>query len=503
MKHWRWTSAPLAVALAAAALLVVPLTGAPIVDGSDRTPRVEGDFALPPAADGGTEGLRPRPPRAPAAPFEPLPVPSVAPSTRGAVRHQVVVRFRDEVPTGERAARVAALGGGTYRPSRFAPFARVAVPTGTEPGHLAAALAADPGVAWAEVDHWCRAAHLTVRPAASFDDPLLPRQWTHERIRLLSAFDHNPLLGAGVVVAVIDTGVAYGNGGSYPTRRGVDLEGTAFVPGWDFVDGDPEAFDLGVGIDDDEPFASPRFGHGTFAAAQVAAVAGNGVAGIGTAPRAAIMPVRVLGIDGFGVFSDVAEGIHFAVARGAKVINMSLGGKEGTSALEEAVRAAHAAGVVLVAAAGNEATAPDFPGDVSFPARYPQVLAVGATNFADDRASYSNTGPQLDLMAPAGDGLEEVRPGIRDGALSTSFLFDPLDRSEIYGAFWSTGTSFAVPQVAGVAALLISLGVTDPDAVRLLLLERTRDLGTPGFDTEFGAGLLDALESHHGLGFSL
>jgi serine protease len=413
----------------------------------------------------------------------------------------VVVRFRDEVPDWRRPGLSAAKGAPGYRPARFAPFARVEVPPGMTAADLVARFQADPEVLWAEQDAPCRALFQGTAPGPPFNDPLLPRQWTYQRINLLPALTRSPRQGEGVVVAVIDTGVAFGSGPSFPSRRGLDLEGTSFAPGWDFVDQDPFPFDEGSALDRNDPL-SIRFGHGTFAASQIAAVANNGIAGIGVAPRTTIMPLRALNTRGTGRFSDIAEAIHFAANHGARVINMSLGGREGTIALQEAVRAARRVGVVLVAAAGNEAREDDFPGDVSFPARYAEVLAVGATDFHDRRASYSSHGPGLDLMAPAGDTFDEVSPGILDAALSTSFLHNPRTGQTTYGAFWSTGTSFAAPQVAGTAALLISLGVRDADGVERLLLDTTRDLGSPGFDTHHGWGLLDAFDAHRGLGLT-
>jgi serine protease len=219
-----------------------------------------------------------------------------------------------------------------------------------------------------------------------------------------------------------------------------------------------------VGTDDDP--TAPRFGHGTFIAAQIAAAANNGLAGAGIAPRVTILPVRVINDQNFGFFSDVADGIDFAVAQGARVINLSLGGSQGPDFLRLAVERAHRAGVVIVASTGNEAADPDAPDDVSFPSRYPQVIAVGSTSFADRRASYSNFGPGLDLMAPAGDDASFVDALRRDAALAPSFLFDPENGQATYASFWATGTSFAAPQVAGAAALLVALGVRDPDAVR-------------------------------------
>lgn len=411
------------------------------------------------------------------------------------------MRFASSVSPGERARRVRAAGGRAVREARFGDFSRVDLPAGADPARVAEALAGEPGVLWAEPDRRCRALMRSVTEAVSFDDPLLRLQWHHERIRLLDALDRNPPRGRGVVVAVLDTGVAFGTGSGFPTRRGIDLGSTTFLAGFDFVDGDTRAFDEGGVVDPDEP-GSPRFGHGTFVAAQIAAAAGNGTGGVGIAPRVTILPYRVLGIDGFGAFSHVAEAIDLAVEAGADVINMSLGGEEGSTPLREAIERAAAAGVVLVAAAGNEAEDPEFAGDVSFPARYEEVLAVGATDFSGNRAGYSNHGTGLDFVAPGGGDNELVDGQIRDGVLAPSFLVEADGRTAIYGHFWAVGTSFSAPQASGVAALLTSLGVRDPEAIRVLLRDTARDKGPAGFDTDFGSGEIDALGAHRGVGFN-
>jgi len=462
-------------------------------------------------------GERPAPDQPPPSPGGPPPGAStgVAPGLGGSgrvevARDHIVVRFDPGLPGWQRRQVAQAAGGAGYKVSTSGHFAEVAVAAGDSPEALRVRFQGQPGVLSAEMDPICRgqvramgvAAGFSVALGAigvTFTDPAAALQWTFERIRLGPALDLNSPRGEGVIVAVLDSGVAFGNGAAFPARRGLDLEATRFLPGIDLVDGG-EPDDQGVTLTDG---SSVRFGHGTFVAAQIAATVNNGVAGGSIAPRATILPVRVLGRDNRGLFSDVAEGIDFAVARGAKVVNMSLGGSQGPAFLLEAIRRARAAGVVLVASAGNGAEEADFPGDVLFPARYPGVLAVGATAFSDRRASYSNFGPGLDVMAPAGENTGNfVAPGVRDAALAPSFLHDAGSGETIYSTFWANGTSFAAPQAAGAAALLISLGVDDPEAVRQLLLVTVRDLGAPGRDSDTGHGLLDLLEAHRGLGFS-
>ncbi len=502
------TVVPLALAAALAGALALPAPAAQRPD-RPRTPPLEAALPTPPRTGAAPPAARPgdRPPAAPRdRRLEPRPFATRARLAAGRAADHILVRFADAVPDWQAATVAAGLGAPRWARARFAPFARVDVPAGTTPEELAARFRAQTTVEWAETDPLVHAAWEGVAAAAvRFDDPLFDLQWPLHRIRIPEALELDPDEGAGVVVAVVDTGVAYGDGATFPARRGPDLDGTAFTAGIDLVDGGP-AYDGGAG-DPDAPLTSPRFGHGTFVASILAATVNNAVAGASVAPRVTIMPVRVLGPDGFGTTSDVAEGITWAATHGARVINLSLGATRGSSALAEAVADAHRRGVVVVAAAGNEAEEGLFDDelgrDVAYPARYADVIAVGATTYDDGRAGYSNYGPSLDLVAPGGGDNDLVAPNVRDGVLATSFLHDPLTGGTLYGAFWATGTSFATPHVAGVAALLVGLGVDDPEAVRALLELTARDLAAPGFDDATAYGLLDAAAAHRGLGFGL
>jgi serine protease len=469
-------------------------------------------IALPPPASGET------PPRGgPAGPREPLPADESEPARPAGelfalgpfpprpsgptvAQDHVIVRFAESLPGWQRRQLAEGAGGTSFKVARMGSFVKVGVAAGDSVEGLVERLRQMPGVVLAEPDPILWGLAVEVRAAAdkrTFSDPLAFLQWSYLRIRLPEALDLNSTDGDGVIVAVIDSGVASGDGTGFPARRGLDLEGTRFLPGADFVDGGPP-FDEGVRTGS----SATRFGHGTFAASQIAATVNNGISGGSVASRVTILPVRVIGTDNRAFGSDIVDGIDFAVAQGARVINLSLGGPQGADILAAAVARAHAAGVVIVAAAGNEAQIPGFAGDVSFPARYPEVLAVGSTAFSDLRASYSNFGPGLDLTAPAGESPTRiVGDMLRDAAVAPSFLFDPVSGSALYATFFATGTSFAAPQVAGGVALLAALGVDDPEAIRVLLTTTARDLGAPGRDNDTGEGLLDLLDAHRGLGF--
>lgn len=278
--------------------------------------------------------------------------------------------------------------------------------------------------------------------------------------------------GAGAVIAVVDTGVAYETYTENHRNRfyqAPDLAGTSFVAGYDFVNNDSHP-------NDDE-------GHGTHVAGTIAQSTGNGLGVAGIAPDASIMPVKVLNAQGSGSYADIADGIVWATDHGADVINLSLGGPSGSNTLRNALQYAYDHGVTVVAAAGN-----DGHNGVSYPAAYDEyVIAVGATRFDETRATYSNYGSSLDIMAPGGDtSVDQNGDGYVDGVLQQTFG----NRTDDFGYYFYQGTSMASPHVAGVAALVIANGTaTTPDDVRSAL-EDTAD--TVGDATHYGHGLVNA-----------
>lgn len=308
------------------------------------------------------------------------------------------------------------------------------------------------------------------------DDPLFGDQWNLPAIQIPAAWSVSR--GAGATVAVLDTGVAYETRGPY--RRAPDLAGTRFVAGYDFVDDDSHPNDV----------APPdrRRSHGTQMAAIIAQTAGNAIGGVGVAPEAAIMPIRVLEPELSGSVADVARGLRFAADHGADVANLSFSGLEATPLMTDAIRYATARGVTVVAAAGNEGGAP-----VTWPAADPRVIAVGAVGRGLTRAPYSNQGPALDLVAPAGAGVDVPEGlGPADGVIGQTLRGGPRQF-----CFCSTAsTSAAAAQVSAVAALLVGSGrAAAPAAVRAALVRSARDLGRSGRDIEYGAGLVQAADA--------
>lgn len=289
------------------------------------------------------------------------------------------------------------------------------------------------------------------------NDPDYPRQWNLRSINMETAWLESK--GNGVTVAVIDTGIS----------KVPDLATTKFVDGYDFVNDDRDAAD--------------DSGHGTHVAGTIAQSTNNrfGVAGI--AYEANLMPLKVLGATGGGTVTDIAEAIRYAADHHADVINMSLGGGGDTAILREAIAYAHQKGVVIVAAAGNANT-----NAAAYPARYPDVIAVSALDASGAKAPYSNYGAGVDIAAPGGSMANGEDGGILQHTI------DPESGEAVFRAF--QGTSMAAPHVAGVAALIKAVGVSDPEQVAATLRQSARVIQDDTLN-HFGAGHLDATAAVH------
>ncbi len=272
-------------------------------------------------------------------------------------------------------------------------------------------------------------------------EQILP--WNVDRIGTEQAHSQNK--GQGIKVAILDTGIDL----DHP-----DLQ----------VAGDV-TFVAGTTSGDDDN------GHGTLVAGIVAAQdKGYGIVGI--VPEVELYAVKVLDKKGLGTVSSIRRGIEWAIENDMQMINLSFGCDEKLGQeIREVLKEAYRAGIVIVAAAGNEGTV-DCEGDTMWaPASYKQVIAVGAIDEADNRYSLSSTGDTLELVAP-GVNISSTRKG---------------------GGYANLhATSAASPHVAGVAALVIASGVTDNTKVRQILQETAEDLGITGWDSQYGNGLVNA-----------
>jgi serine protease len=276
-------------------------------------------------------------------------------------------------------------------------------------------------------------------------------------------------LGTGVTVAVIDSGVAYENFGSF--QQASDLVGRTFVAPYDAVAGD--------GHPNDEN------GHGTHVAGTIGQVTNNAMGCAGIARNCTLMPIRVLNASGNGTYTQIANGIIWAADHGAHVGNLSLGGSLGSSTLSSAVTYATNAGVLLCAATGNTGRS-----GVQYPARYTSCIAVGATRFDGARSYYSTYGTGIDVVAPGGDvTIDQNGDGYGDGILQQTFSGGVTN----FGYYFFQGTSMATPHVAAIAALVKSVRPAYTRAqLRSAIETSCRDLGATGYDTTFGAGLVNA-----------
>lgn len=292
------------------------------------------------------------------------------------------------------------------------------------------------------------------------NDPQYKMQWGMKQIHMEQAWD--TAQGDGVIVAVIDTGIAYEDYGDF--KQVSDLKGAKFAPGYNFVS--------------DNKHANDDNGHGTHVAGTIAQVTDNGEGVAGVAFKATLMPLKVLDSWGSGQSPDIADAIHFAADHGAKVINMSLGGGGASKMMADAVAYARKKGVVVVCAAGNGGR-----GVVEYPARYPGSVAVSAVGPTGELAPYSSYGKELDIAAPGGD----KSTGETNGILQQTI--DPADPSKSVYAYFQ-GTSMATPHVAGAAALLFSAGAKTPDEVEKALFAGAQSRGQ-AWNEKMGHGILN------------
>lgn len=279
-----------------------------------------------------------------------------------------------------------------------------------------------------------------IRKATAKPAPGQTIPWGVDRIDAEKAWGTST--GSGVKVAVLDTGISL----SHP-----DLK---------------DNINTSCSYNTINPSKAPEDlnGHGSHVAGTIAA-SNNGIGVVGVAPKATLCAVQVLSASGWGYCSDIIEGLDWSIQKGMKVANMSYGGSELCSGEKEALDSADAAGITLVAAAGN-----NYGGAVDYPAAYAKVIAVTAINSSNGFASFSSQGDAVDLTAP----------GVAIPSTYKKAGYKTL-----------SGTSMAAPHVSGVAALVLEKKPSfTPDQVKNCLQNTAESLGLSA--NQQGAGLVDA-----------
>lgn len=336
--------------------------------------------------------------------------------------------------------------------------------------------------------------------AFGVNDPMYSQQWDLAKVNASAAWAKTT--GQGAVVAVIDTGFDFSHEdltgqwwtnpaetgpttqeGPAPncTSRGLPLnkscnnlddDGNGYIDdwrGWDFANNDN---DPSVGTT--SPSSSAAF-HATFVSGLIAAAGNNAVGLAGLSYGARIMPLEALTDDGTGYTDQVAAAVQYAADHGANVINLSLGSTYDDAYLHQMVDYAIDKGVTVVAASGNDGC-----NCVAYPANYPEVIAVGATDQNDNLASFSNYGANLDVTAP--------------GVNVCSAYWTAANPTNGYSCGGS-GTSFATPLVSAAVALIVSLNPGAPPAdigSALTHTGKVAAMGGQAFTQQFGYGRLDA-----------
>lgn len=291
--------------------------------------------------------------------------------------------------------------------------------------------------------------------APALNDAFIGLQWSLPKIGIPNAWGLSSQGAQEILVAVIDSGVDY----QHPDLKGQIINGKDFMaesPSGPNGEGSPD-------VVDDDPLDS--YGHGTHVAGIIGALPNNATGIAGIAPGVKILNVRVLNNEGWGSAFAIAQGITYAVDRGARILNMSLGSAEGSKPIELAIKYAQQKGVLVVAAAGNSYT------HTGFPASYPGVLAVGATNDQDWLADFSNHDARINVVAPGVDIM----------STTPTFLTNSMSQNGI-DSYYSvmSGTSMACPMVSAQAALLLSQNPTlRPEQLIELIQSSAKPVGDP------------------------
>ena len=438
------------------------------------------------------------------------------------VRGSIIVKFKDDATRGAMTAATAQVAGTIADRSSWADFDIVDIPADVDAEAAAAAMRARPDVEYAQPRY---RNHAMARP----NDTLYGNQWNFPAIDMERAWDIQPGASAEIIVAVLDSGMAFQsgsvryisrfpfrvtpNGPLYPALGQVDVPfaaapelgasgSTRFASPRDFIWND----DLPVDLD----------GHGTHVAGTIGQLTNNGNGTAGMAYNVRLMPVKVIqgtwddifGSPFVGTDDVVARGVRYAADNGAKVINLSIGREEGGPApvVTDAIRYAVDRGVFVAVASGNTRADGNQPNRLAQPA--PDIagmVAVGAVGRTLDIAFYSTTGPYVELAAPGGD---QRQGGVSAGILQQTLDLDMLEtytrppRADSFAFEYFQGTSMATPHVSGFAALLMQQGITNPAAIEAAMKQFSTDRGATGRDDLYGFGLINPRATLRGLGLA-
>ena len=439
---------------------------------------------------------------------------------------RVIVKYKPGLTTGALTSIAASVSAEQTAPLPYANFSVLKIDDGADAEAVAEALARRPEVEYAQPAYRMEL-HWTP------NDPMYAQQWNFPAIDMERAWDINRGASSSVVVAVLDSGIAFkdvvlrytarpilvaGPGGTLQTIN----HGTIDVPFAAAPDlAGPDRFVAPFDVTWNDPNPVDTLGHGTHVAGTIGQLTNNGVGGAGMAFNVKLMPVKVaaggnwdfvFGAPGAAFTDDqTSRAIRYAADNGAKVLNMSFG-RRGAPApvIEDAIRYAVSKGAFCVISAGNGGSPFITPSPLEVVAdiasRVDGAVAVAAVGRNLDRAPYSSRGAWVEIAAPGGDISigSGLTGGILQQTLDGSFFASPFNRPrfDVIVYQYSQGTSMAAPHVSGFAAMLIQQGLTKPAAIEAAMKRWATDRGAAGRDDDYGAGVINPRATLRGLGLA-